>query len=300
MQTLRDDPVSAQEEYDRILDVADPGLTPLLSFDPDADVAAPFVARGARPRVAILREQGVNGQVEMAAAFDRAGFESTDVHMSDVIAGRATLRDFVGFAAGGGFSYGDVLGGGEGWAKSILFNPRARDEFAAFFERKDSFALGACNGCQMMSALAELVPGAAAWPRFVKNRSEQFEARLVMVEITQSPSLFFRGMEGSRIPIVTAHGEGRALFARGRTPQDAIVAMRFVDNRGKVTETYPENPNGSPLGITGVTTEDGRFTVVMPHPERVFRSVQMSWRPEPWNEDSPWMRIFRNARVFVG
>jgi phosphoribosylformylglycinamidine synthase len=300
MQTLRDDPVSAQEEYDRILDVADPGLTPLLSFDPDVDVAAPFVARGARPRVAILREQGVNGQVEMAAAFDRAGFESADVHMSDVIAGRTTLRDFVGFAAGGGFSYGDVLGGGEGWAKSILFNPRARDEFAAFFERKDSFALGACNGCQMMSALAELIPGAAAWPRFVKNRSEQFEARLVMVEITQSTSLFFRGMEGSRIPIVTAHGEGRALFARGRTPQDAIVAMRFVDNRGKVTETHPENPNGSPLGITGVTTEDGRFTVVMPHPERVFRSVQMSWRPEPWNEDSPWMRIFRNARVFVG
>jgi phosphoribosylformylglycinamidine synthase len=236
----------------------------------------------------------------MAAAFDRAGFDAVDVHMSDVIAGRATLRDFVGFAACGGFSYGDVLGGGEGWAKSILFNPRARDEFAAFFERGDSFALGVCNGCQMMSALGGLVPGAEAWPRFVKNRSEQFEARLVMVEIPKSPSLFFRGMEGSRIPVVTAHGEGRALFTGGMRPQDAIVAMRFVDDRGAVTETYPYNVNGSPLGITGVTTADGRFTIVMPHPERVFRSVQMSWRPDGWGEDSPWLRLFRNARVHVG
>jgi phosphoribosylformylglycinamidine synthase len=250
--------------------------------------------------MAILREQGVNGQVEMAAAFDRAGFESIDVHMSDVIEGRVSLRDFAGFAACGGFSYGDVLGGGEGWAKSILFNPRARDEFAAFFERKDSFALGVCNGCQMMSALAELVPGAESWPRFVKNRSEQFEARLVMVEVTKSPSIFLRGMEGSRIPIVTAHGEGRALFTGRRRPEDAIACLRFVDNRGAVTETYPYNVNGSPLGITGVTTPDGRFTVVMPHPERVFRSVQMSWRPERWGEDSPWMRLFRNARVHVG
>ncbi len=300
MQTLRDNPECARQEYDRIQDVADPGLSPALSFDPADDVAAPFTARAARPRVAILREQGVNGQVEMAAAFDRAGFESIDVHMSDVIEGRVSLRDFTGFAACGGFSYGDVLGGGEGWAKSILFNPRARDEFAAFFERKDSFALGVCNGCQMMSALAELVPGAEAWPRFVKNRSEQFEARLVMVEIPKSPSIFFRGMEGSRIPIATAHGEGRALFTNGRRAEDAIVCMRYVDNRGAVTETYPYNVNGSPLGITGLTTPDGRFTVVMPHPERVFRTVQMSWQPERWGEDSPWMRLFRNARVHVG
>ncbi|HYN01534.1 MAG TPA: phosphoribosylformylglycinamidine synthase [Vicinamibacteria bacterium] len=300
MQSLRDNPESAREEYDRILDAGDPGLSPVLTFDPDEDVAAPLVARGARPRMAILREQGVNGQVEMAAAFDRAGFESIDVHMSDVIAGRVSLADFKGFAACGGFSYGDVLGGGEGWAKSILFNPRARDEFAAFFGREDSFALGVCNGCQMMSALHELIPGTEAWPRFVKNRSEQFEARLVLVEIPQSPSLFFSGMAGSRIPVVTAHGEGRALFTRSASAAEAIVAMRFVDNRGAVTESYPYNVNGSPLGITGVTTADGRFTIVMPHPERVFRSVQMSWHPDGWGEDSPWMRLFRNARVRVG
>jgi len=300
MQALRDNPESAREEYDRILDAGDPGLSPSLTFDPAEDVAAPLVARGARPRMAILREQGVNGQVEMAAAFDRAGFESIDVHMSDVIAGRVTLSDFKGFAACGGFSYGDVLGGGEGWAKSILFNPRARDEFAAFFGREDSFALGVCNGCQMMSALHELIPGTEAWPRFVKNRSEQFEARLALVEIPESPSLFFSGMAGSRIPVATAHGEGRALFTRGASPAEAIVAMRFVDNRGAVTESYPYNVNGSPLGITGVTTADGRFTIVMPHPERVFRSVQMSWHPDGWGEDGPWMRMFRNARVRVG
>jgi phosphoribosylformylglycinamidine synthase len=300
MQARRDNPESARQEYDRILDTGDPGLAPLLTFDPAGDVAAPFVARGARPRMAILREQGVNGQVEMAAAFDRAGFEAVDVHMSDVIAGRVSLSRFAGLAACGGFSYGDVLGGGEGWAKSILFNPRTRDEFAAFFSRKDSFALGVCNGCQMMSALHELIPGTEAWPRFVKNRSEQFEARLVLVEIPESPSLFLSGMAGSRIPVATAHGEGRALFTRGRSPEQAIVAMRFVDNRGAVTEAYPANPNGSSLGITGVTTADGRFTIVMPHPERVFRTVQMSWHPDGWGEDSPWMRIFRNARVRVG
>ena len=300
MQTLRDNPESARQEYDRILDAGDPGLAPLLTFDPAGDVAAPFVAGGARPRLAILREQGVNGQVEMAAGFDRAGFESIDVHMSDVIAGRVSLADFRGFAACGGFSYGDVLGGGEGWAKSILFNPRARDEFAAFFARKDSFALGVCNGCQMMSALHELIPGTEAWPRFVKNRSEQFEARLVLVEIPESPSLFFDGMAGSRIPVVTAHGEGRALFTRGQSPEQAVVAMRFVDDRGAATESYPYNVNGSPLGIAGVTTADGRFTIVMPHPERVFRTVQMSWHPDGWGEDSPWMRVFRNARKRVG
>ena len=301
MQSLRDNPESARQEYDRILDAGDPGLSPVLTFDPADDVAAPFVARGARPRMAILREQGVNGQVEMAAAFDRAGFEAMDVHMSDVIAGRVSLADFEGFAACGGFSYGDVLGGGEGWAKSILFNPRARDEFQAFFARRDSFALGVCNGCQMMSALHDLIPGTEAWPRFVKNRSQQFEARLVLVEVPRSPSLFFSGMAGSRIPVVTAHGEGRALFTRGQAPEDAIVTMRFVDNRGVPTEGYPYNPNGSPLGITGVTTADGRFTIVMPHPERVFRTVQMSWRPDGWtSDDSPWLRLFRNARVRVG
>jgi phosphoribosylformylglycinamidine synthase len=299
LQTLRDNPESAQQEHDRIEDAGDPGLSPQLRFDPEEDVAAPFVARGVRPALAVLREQGVNGQVELAAAFDRAGFAASDVHMSDVIAGRVSLADFVGFVAPGGFSYGDVLGGGEGWAKSILFNPRARDEFAAFFARKDSFALGICNGCQMMSALHELIPGAEAWPRFVKNRSEQFEARLVMVEITESPSLFFAGMAGSRIPVVTAHGEGRALFTREHGPEDAIVCLRFVDNRGRATESYPSNVNGSPLGITGVTTADGRFTAVMPHPERVFRSVQMSWHPEGWGEDSPWLRLFRNARAWV-
>ena len=240
-----------------------------------------------RPPLAVLREQGVNGQVELAAAFDRAGFAATDVHMSDVIAGRVSLAGFKGFVAPGGFSYGDVLGGGEGWAKSILFNPRARDEFAAFFARKDSFALGVCNGCQMMSALHELIPGAEAWPRFVKNRSEQFEARLVLVEIPESPSLFFAGMAGSRIPVVTAHGEGRALFTRGHAPEDAIVCMRYVDNRGRATESYPYNVNGSPLGITGVTTADGRFTAFMPHPERVFRSVQMSWHPEEVGRRQP-------------
>ena len=300
MQTLRDNPESAQQEYDRILDVEDPGLRPAVTFDPTEDVAAPFIAAGARPAMAILREQGVNGQVEMAAAFDRAGFESVDVHMSDVIAGRVSLADFKGFVAPGGFSYGDTLGGGEGWAKSILFNSRARDEFAAFFAREDSFALGVCNGCQMMAALHELIPGAEGWPRFVKNRSEQFEARLVMAEVTESPSLFFKGMAGSRIPVVVAHGEGRALFTRERRPEDAIVAMRFVDHRGAATETYPLNPNGSPLGITGTTTADGRFTVVMPHPERVFRTVEMSWHPDGWGEDSPWMRLFRNARAWVG
>jgi phosphoribosylformylglycinamidine synthase len=300
MQTLRDNPESARQEYDRILDAGDPGLSPLLTFDPARDVAAPFVSRGARPHMAILREQGVNGQVEMAAAFDRAGFESIDVHMSDVIAGRVTLAAFQGFAACGGFSYGDVLGGGEGWAKSILFNPRARDEFQAFFSRKDSFALGVCNGCQMMSALKELIPGASAWPRFVKNASEQFEARLALVEIPQSPSLFFEGMAGSRIPIVTAHGEGRALFAHGQAPEEAIVAMRLVDSRGAAAESYPANVNGSPRGIAGVTTADGRFTLVMPHPERIFRTVQMSWHPDEWGEESPWLRLFCNARVRVG
>ena len=295
MQTLRDNPECARQEFDRILDAEDPGLSLSLTFDPKET----FVATGARPRVAILREQGVNGQVEMAAAFDRAGFDAVDVHMTDLIAGRATLEGFKGLAAGGGFSYGDVLGGGRGWASTILFNARVRADFERFFARKDTFALGACNGCQMMAALRELVPGASHWPLFVSNRSEQFEARLVMAEITESPSLFFQGMAGSRMPIVTAHGEGRAEFEKDSL-EKALVAMRYVDHRGRPTEAYPYNPSGTPRGITGLTTADGRFTIVMPHPERVFRTVQMSWMPPGLGEDSPWMRMFRNARRWVG
>jgi phosphoribosylformylglycinamidine synthase len=300
MQSLRDNPECAREEYERILDTGDPGIFFALTYDPAEDVAAPYVAKGARPRVAILREQGVNSQVEMAAAFDRAGFEAVDVHMSDVIAGRRSLAGFKGLAACGGFSYGDVLGAGQGWAKSILYNPRARAEFEAFFARPDTFALGSCNGCQMMAALKEIIPGAQHWPVFVRNRSEQFEARFVMVEIPESPSILMRGMAGSRMPIATAHGEGRAEFAREADRARALVAMRFVDNRGRATETYPYNPNGSPGGICGLTTPDGRFTIVMPHPERVFRTIQMSWAPQEAGEDSPWMRMFRNARAWVG
>jgi phosphoribosylformylglycinamidine synthase len=302
MQSLRDNPQCAQEEFDRVLDSADPGLSFALSFDPAEDITAPFVSRGARPRVAVLREQGVNSQVEMAAAFHRAGFEAIDVHMSDVLSGRVTLDSFRGLAACGGFSYGDVLGGGQGWAKSILYNARARAEFERFFGRSDTFALGSCNGCQMMAALKEIIPGAAHWPVFVRNRSEQFEARFVLVEIPPSPSILLAGMAGSRMPIATAHGEGLAQFASaaGQDRVASLVCMRFVDHRGKATETYPLNPNGSPRGITGLTTPDGRFTIWMPHPERVFRSVQMSWTPDGAPEDSPWMRIFRNARVWVG
>ncbi|MGZ5661699.1 MAG: phosphoribosylformylglycinamidine synthase [Usitatibacter sp.] len=301
IQRLRDNPACADQEYDRLLDERDPGLNATLTFDPAVDIAAPFVSRGERPRVAVLREQGVNGQVEMAAAFDRAGFAAVDVHMSDIIAGRVSLAAFKGFAACGGFSYGDVLGAGEGWAKSILFNPRARDEFEAFFRRGDSFALGACNGCQMMSNLKGIIPGARDWPHFERNASEQYEARVALVEIQKSPSILFEGMEGSRIPIATAHGEGRAVFRDAGAMEAArpLVAARFVDNRGKVTEAYPLNPNGSPQGVTALTTPDGRFNILMPHPERVFRSVLLSWHPRDWGEDSPWMRMFRNARAWV-
>jgi phosphoribosylformylglycinamidine synthase len=293
LQALRDHPPSAREEYDRIIDHEDSGLSLHLTFE-----LKPFsVASGARPRVAILREQGVNGHVEMAAAFDRAGFEAVDVHMTDLLAGRRTLAGFKGIVAGGGFSYGDVLGAGRGWAATILYNPRVRAEFMNFFARGDTFALGACNGCQMFAALKELVPGAAHWPLFARNRSEQFEARLVMVEILDSPSLFFSGMAGSRIPVVTAHGEGRAQFDGGE-PQ--LVCMRYVDHQGQPTEVYPYNPSGSPQGITGLTTADGRFTIVMPHPERCFRSVQYSWCPPGLGEDAPWIEMFRNARRWVG
>ncbi len=302
MQRLRDHPEAADQEYERILDASDPGLTPHLTFDPADDIAAPFIARGTRPRVAILREQGVNGHIEMAAAFDRAGFAAFDVHMTDVIAGRTSLAGFRGLVAGGGFSYGDVLGAGEGWAKSILFNARARDAFAAFFARSETFALGVCNGCQMMGNLTELIPGTGHWPHFVRNRSEQFEGRLVLAEVCRSASLFFASMEGSRIPIPVAHGEGFAEFrdAGQLAAAEPLVALRFIDHRGHVTERYPFNPNGSPLGIAGLTTADGRFTILMPHPERTFRSVQMSWHPPEWGEDSPWMRMFRNARKWVG
>jgi phosphoribosylformylglycinamidine synthase len=238
----------------------------------------------------------------MAAAFDRAGFDAIDVHMSDIIAGRISLKDFHGLVACGGFSYGDVLGAGEGWAKSILFNPRAREEFETFFHRNDSFGLGVCNGCQMMSNLHSLIPGADLWPHFERNLSEQFEARLSLVEVMESPSLFLQGMAGSRLPIVVAHGEGRAVFRQDeqKVMDAGLVAMQYVDNHGKPAETYPANPNGSPLGITGLTTIDGRFTIMMPHPERVFRTVQHSWSPEEWAEDAPWLRLFRNARSYVG
>ena len=302
IQNLRDNPQCADEEYDRILDVKDPGISPKLTYDIAQDIAAPFIAKGVRPRVAVLREQGVNGQVEMAACFDRAGFTAVDVHMSDIIAGRVSLAGFKGFAACGGFSYGDVLGAGEGWAKSVLFNARARDEFEAFFQRPDAFALGACNGCQMMSNLKDIIPGAQSWPHFEKNLSEQYEGRLVQVVIEKTPSIFFSGMEGSRLPIVTAHGEGKAVFKDAQAMDAArwLVAMRFVDNDGNVARTYPYNANGSPQGITGLTTPDGRFTIFMPHPERVFRTVLLSWHPDGWGEDSPWMRIFRNARVWIG
>ena len=295
MQALRDNPDAARQEFDRLIEPNDPGLSLHLTFQ-EKNIS---VSTGKRPRIAILREQGVNGQVEMAAAFDRAGFEAVDLHMTDLIAGRGSLAGFKGFAAGGGFSYGDVLGGGRGWASTILFNERARREFEAFFGRGDTFAFGACNGCQMMSALKELIPGAAHWPAFLGNASEQFEARLVMVEVTDSPSILFTGMAGSRIPIVTAHGEGRTTFSQGNL-EKSLVAMRYVDNQGKATERYPFNPSGSPQGITGVTTADGRFTIVMPHPERVFRTAQMSWSPAGRGEDSPWMQLFRNARAWVG
>ncbi len=303
MQSLRDNPSCAQAEFNRILDTSDPGLSPKLSFDPQENISAAYIAIGHRPPVAILREQGVNSHYEMAAAFDRAGFKSVDVHMSDILAGRVSLKDFKGLVACGGFSYGDVLGAGQGWAKTILMHEGCRDEFSAFFNRPDTFALGVCNGCQMMSALKDLVPGAEHWPAFRRNLVEQFEARFVLTEVAESNSLFLAGMEGSRIPIVVSHGEGRAVFANAEDRAKVAVALRYVDNKGEVTESYPYNPNGSPEGITGVTTADGRFTIMMPHPERVFRAVQMSWHPKAWEQgegDSPWLRMFRNARRWVG
>jgi len=254
--------------------------------------------------VAVLREQGVNGQVEMGAAVTRAGFTAIDVHMTDILSGRVSLRDFRGVIACGGFSYGDVLGAGEGWAKSVLFNARARAEFEAFFARADAFALGVCNGCQMMSNLKALIPGAELWPRFVQNRSERYEGRFVSLKIERSPSVLFTGMEGSVLPIAVAHGEGFAEFAdtaaAGRMSDSGLVAARYVDHHHRTTERYPLNPNGSPLGMTALTTTTGRVTIMMPHPERVFRTVAMSWAPAGWGEDSPWMQLFHNARRWVG
>jgi len=302
MQALRDHAGSAAQEHAQRLDVHDPGLSVKATFDLEQDVAAPFISTGVRPRVAICREQGVNGQIEMAAAFHHAGFEAVDVHMSDLQSGRHSLADFSGLVACGGFSYGDVLGAGEGWAKAILFNPGVREQFRAFFERKQTFALGVCNGCQMLSNLHELIPGAQAWPRFVKNRSEQFEARFSRVQIEDSPSILLAGMAGSLLPIAVAHGEGRVELARASrdVSSSGLVTMRYVDNHGAVTESYPANPNGSPDGMTGLTSADGRVTIMMPHPERVFRAVQHSWHPDSWGEHGPWMRMFRNARAWVG
>ncbi|WP_211441536.1 phosphoribosylformylglycinamidine synthase [Collimonas humicola] len=297
---LRDNPASADAEYDRILDAADPGITPKIPFDMQENIAAPFLNLAAKPRVAILREQGVNSHVETAYVMHQAGFTAVDVHMSDLIAGRARLDDFKGFIAVGGFSYGDVLGAGEGWAKTILFNARLAEQFSLFFQRGDTFALGVCNGCQMMSNLKAIIPGAQAWPKFTRNKSEKFEARFSMVQVESSPSIFFQDMAGTQSAIAIAHGEGFADFSQTGDIKEALVAMRFVDNKGQVSEGYPYNPNGSPQGITSVTTPDGRFTVCMPHAERVFRSVQQSWHPESWGEDSPWMRMFRNARKWVG
>jgi phosphoribosylformylglycinamidine synthase len=297
----RDDPTCANEEHASRIDPTAPGLTTELTFDP---LVPPAVLRGARPRVAILREQGVNGQVEMAAAFTRAGFDAIDVHMTDLVAGRADLTDCRGAVACGGFSFGDVLGAGRGWAATFRYNARARDAIAALAARTDTFLLGVCNGCQMLADLADLLPGAQRWPRFVRNRSEQFEARVSLLRIDDSPSLFFRDMVGSRIPIALAHGEGRAELDAGQLAgleRDHLVAARFVDGHGAVATSYPANPNGSPGGVAALTSPDGRLTILMPHPERVFRKVQMSWHPgAAWDEDSPWMRMFYNARAWLG
>ena len=302
IQSLRDNPDCARQEFDGLL-ADNPGLSVNLSYDQNDDIAAPFIAKGTRPKAAILREQGVNGQLEMAAAFDRAGFEAVDVHMSDILSGRVELDQFKGLAACGGFSYGDVLGAGEGWSKSILFNSRAKDQFQQFFHREDTFSLGVCNGCQMISNLKSLIPGADHWPRFVRNMSEQFEARVALVKIEQTPSILLQGMAGSHMPVAVAHGEGRAEFVDAAHQQALVdsnaIAMRYVDNHLAVTEQYPANPNGSPMGVSAVSSDDGRVTIMMPHPERVFRAIQNSWQPSEWDEDGAWMRLFRNGRVWV-
>ncbi|MCC7058940.1 MAG: phosphoribosylformylglycinamidine synthase, partial [Burkholderiaceae bacterium] len=297
--SLRDNPACTMQEFERIGRADDPGLNLQLGFDAAQDVAAPFIASGARPRVAILREQGINSQTEMAVAFDRAGFDAYDVHMTDLLDGRHKLADFRGLVACGGFSYGDVLGAGSGWARSILFNAAMAEQFTLFFTRPDTFSLGVCNGCQMMSQIKAIIPGAEHWPRFLRNLSEQYEARLSMVEVLASPSLFLAGMAGSRMPIAVAHGEGRVAFDGPAQRQRAVPVLRFTENDGSVATSYPANPNGSPDGLAGFSSVDGRATILMPHPERVFRSVQMSWRDPSLGEDAPWMRLFRNARAWV-
>ncbi|HAT39964.1 phosphoribosylformylglycinamidine synthase [Polynucleobacter necessarius] len=304
---LRDNPACANSEFMLLDDPTDPGMSPRLTFDVSEDITAPYISKKIRPKVAILREQGVNSHVEIAYSVNWAGFDSYDVHMTDLLSGKTKLDDFRGLIACGGFSYGDVLGAGEGWAKTILFNQQLRDQFAAFFNRQDSFALGVCNGCQMMSNLSGIILGADAWPKFTRNQSEQYEARLVMAEVMTSPSIFTQGMEGSQIPIAIAHGEGFANFSQQgsleKIQSQGLASFRFVDHQGRPTETYPMNPNGSPGGLTGVTTPDGRFMVMMPHPERVFRAVQMSWCPPGWLDTSdgasPWLRLFRNARCWA-
>jgi phosphoribosylformylglycinamidine synthase len=295
----RDNPACADAEHAAAGQASDPGMHVSLSFDPAENVAAPFLNLS-RPKVAILREQGVNSHVEMAYAFHKAGFESHDVHMTDLQSGRANLADFQGLVACGGFSYGDTLGAGIGWARSITFNPALADQFKGFFGRADTLGLGVCNGCQMFAELADIIPGAQDWPRFTTNQSERFEARLSMVEVLESPSLFLQGMAGSRLPIAVAHGEGFANFKHRGNAAQAIGAMRFVDNHGQATEQYPFNPNGSAGGLTAVTTADGRFTAMMPHPERVFRNVQMSWTSGDIAATSPWLRVWQNARKWVG
>ena len=302
MQRLRDNPECAQQEFDAISadhKESNNGLSAKLSFNINKDVSAPYIQKGIKPNIAVLREQGVNGQIEMAAAFDRAGFNAIDVHMSDIISGDIALDDFKGLVACGGFSYGDVLGAGEGWAKSILFNSRTRDVFEQYFNRDDTFSLGVCNGCQMMANIKELIPGAELWPHFVRNNSEQFEGRYSLVEVTESPSILMRDMAGSYMPIAVAHGEGRAEYKNAAQREQVKSLLRYVDHNIQATETYPLNPNGTPEGLTGFCSDDGRATIMMPHPERVFRTVQHSWHPDEWQEDAPWMRLFRNARVWV-
>ncbi len=300
MQSLRDNEQCAKQEFSTITNDQAVHIAPLITFDHNQDITADLDKIN-RPKIAILREQGVNGQQEMAAAFDKAGFDAVDIHMSDILTGKKTFDEFKGLVACGGFSYGDVLGAGKGWANSILFNPLARQVFQDFFNRQDTFSLGVCNGCQMLSNLKEIIPGAESWPKFVKNKSEQFEARFSQVIIQKSPSILLKGMEGSRIPVAVAHGEGQVQFDNEITAQlKDLVSLNYVDANGNKTINYPLNPNGSPEGITGLTTTDGRVTIMMPHPERVFRTVQNSWHPDDWQEDAPWLRLFRNARVWVG
>jgi phosphoribosylformylglycinamidine synthase len=305
MQKLRDNPESADQERAAARDFAAPGLKPKLSFDPNEDIAAPYLNTGARPKVAILREQGVNSQVETAYAFDRAGFEAFDVHMSDLINGRFKLDDFTGFVACGGFSYGDVLGAGRGWATSVLERSALREAFTAFFNRTDTFALGVCNGCQMLSQLKDLIPGAAHFPQFQRNASEQYEGRVALLEVAQSPSLFLQGMAGSRIPVAVAHGEGRASFDATGDASRVAVALNYINGDGSHATSYPANPNGSANSIAGLCSDDGRVTILMPHPERTLRNANFSWAPREWDGplssgDSPWQRMFRNARAWVG